>query len=200
VVIGDNEKPIKVIGYQQASATKDIVNFYSRESLLEVSIITPDQLTNLKDPYEYQYAIGFCLDMQMREQICNFIDNNNLNCLSYIHESAFILEDAKIGKGVFIGPFNVIQDSIIGDYCGIDCYCLVGHDSNLGRNSILHPGTMISGNVVVGNNCTFGLKSSVLNRISITDNVTISAYTNVTKSIDISGVYVGSIARRKNVL
>lgn len=200
MIIGENKRPIKVIGYQQASATKDIVNFYSRESSLEISIITPDQLTSLKDPHEFQYAIGFCLDMQMREQICNFIDDNNLNCLSYIHESAFILEDAKIGKGVFIGPFNVIQDSTIEDYCGIDCYCLVGHDSNVGRNSILHPGAMISGNVVIGNNCTFGLKSSVLNRISITDDVTISAYSNVTKDINISGNYAGSIARKINVL
>jgi UDP-3-O-[3-hydroxymyristoyl] glucosamine N-acyltransferase len=59
----------------------------------------------------------------------------------------------------------------------------------------LHSGVAIAGKTTVGENCTFKFKSSVLNNVNITDNVTVGALSNVTKDITKSGRYLGSIAR-----
>ena len=41
----------------------------------------------------------------------------------------------------------------------------------------------------------FMFKSSVLNRLKITDNVTLGSFSNLTKNADKQGRYVGTIAR-----
>jgi len=41
----------------------------------------------------------------------------------------------------------------------------------------------------------FGFKSSVINKINITNNVTLGAFSRATKNINKPGRYVGTIAR-----
>lgn len=195
MIIRSDKKSIKVIGYEQSSMTKDYVNFISKESKSDVSIVTPENFFDLDDHKKYQYIIGFCIDMEMRKKVCDIIDYYNLECISYIDNSSIILNNAEIGKGVFIGPFTTVEESIINNYIFIGCYCLIAHDVSLGRNTIINPGTLIAGKTTIGENCTFGLKSSAINKISITDNVNVGAFSNITKNITKPGRYVGTIAR-----
>jgi UDP-3-O-[3-hydroxymyristoyl] glucosamine N-acyltransferase len=65
----------------------------------------------------------------------------------------------------------------------------------MGKNSIIHAGTLIAGKTTIGENCTFGFKSSAINKINIVDNVNVGAFSNITKDITKSGKYVGTIAR-----
>jgi UDP-3-O-[3-hydroxymyristoyl] glucosamine N-acyltransferase len=72
---------------------------------------------------------------------------------------------------------------------------MVSHHVNLGRGSVVHAGTLIAGRTTIGEYCTFNFKSSIINNVTITDYVTIGAFSNVTKNITKPGKYVGSIAR-----
>lgn len=191
----ENNKPIKVIGYPESSMTRDYIKFTSKQTKNKIDIINPEKFFNSNDCEKYQYFIGFSLDMKLREKVCDKIDKFNLDCVSYIDDTSIIFDDAEIGKGIFIGPFTTIQNSIVSDYASIECYCLVSHDVKLGRNCVVHPGTLIAGKTKIGNNCTFGFKSSVINKVSITDNVNLRAFSNITKNIEIPGNYVGTIAR-----
>lgn len=195
-MIIENNKAIKIIGYPESSMSDGCLNWFSLESKNTIDIITPEDFLNLNNKNNYQYFVGFSLDVNLRKHVCDEIDNSNLDCITYIHDSCIVFENTKIGKGVGIFPFSsVLYHANIQDYCWIETNCLIAHHVNLGRNCIIHAGTLIAGKTTIGENCTFGFKSSVINKISITNNVTLGAFSNATKNINKSGRYVGTIAR-----
>jgi len=195
-MIIENNKAIKIIGYPESSMSDGCLNWFSLESKNTIDIITPEDFLNLNNKNNYQYFVGFSLDMNLRKQVCDEIDNLNLDCITYIHDSCVVFDNCKIGKGVGIFPFScVLYHANIQDYCWIETNCLIAHHVNLSRNCIIHAGTLIAGKTTIGENCTFGFKSSVINKINITNNVTLGAFSRATKNINKPGRYVGTIAR-----
>lgn len=196
-MIIENNKPIKIIGYSESSLTDGALQWFSLESKNHIEIITPETFLNLSSKSDYQYFVGFSLDMKLRKIICDEIDNLNLDCVTYIHDSCVVFDSTtKIGKGVFIGSFSTIgYHSQIENHCWIECYSMISHHVSLGKGSIIHGGSLIAGRVTIGEYCTFNFKSSIINNVSIIDHVTIGAFSNVTKNITKPGRYVGSIAR-----
>ncbi len=56
-----------------------------------------------------------------------------------IHPSAYIAEQASIGKNVTIGPFAVIENHThIGDHCKIGSHCVVRPYTKMGAGNTLH--------------------------------------------------------------
>jgi acyl-[acyl carrier protein]--UDP-N-acetylglucosamine O-acyltransferase len=195
-MIIENDKPIKIIGYSQSSLTDGALRWFSLESKNEIEIITPELFLDLKNKSEYQYFVGFSLDMNLRKVICDEIDQLDLDCVTYIHDSCVLFDNCKIGKGVFVGAFSTITyHSEIENHCWIECYCLLPHHGKIGKGSVIHGGTLLAGRTTIGEYCTFGFKSSMINHVTMTNNVTIGAFSNVTKNITKPGRYVGSIAR-----
>jgi UDP-3-O-[3-hydroxymyristoyl] glucosamine N-acyltransferase len=195
-VVNEN-KDARIIGYKNAQFTQDIVEVAVTLIPGEVVVIEPEEFFALENKDKYQYFVGVCLDLQERAEIIKVLDELDLECMSYINENCEVHPGAKIGKGTAIFSFNTIMHgAVIGDHCMIDAYCLVAHNTTLGSNCILHPGTMIAGKTVIGNNCLFNFRSSVLNSLTICDNVVVGAFTNVRKDIPEPGVYVGTSARR----
>lgn len=195
-MIIENDKPIKIIGYPESSLTDGALQWFLLESKNNIEIITPETFLNLHSKVDYQYFVAFSLDMKLRKVICDEIDNLDLDCVTYIHDSSVVFNTCKIGKGVFVGSFNSMgYHSQIENHCWIECYSLVSHHVNIGKGCIIHAGSLIAGRVSIGEYCTFNFKSSIINNINITDHVTIGALSNVTKNITKSGKYVGSIAR-----
>jgi UDP-3-O-[3-hydroxymyristoyl] glucosamine N-acyltransferase len=196
-MIIENNKSIKIIGYSESSMTDGCLNFFSKETQNKIDIITPENFLKLNNKYDYQYFVGFSLDMNLRKHVCNEIDTLNLDCITYIHDSCVVFKNVRIGTGVGIFPFSsILCYANIRDHCLIETNCLIAHHVNLGKNCIIHAGTLIAGKVTIGENCTFGFKSSTINKINITDNVNVGAFSNATKDITKSGRYVGTIARR----
>lgn len=195
-MIIENNKPIKIIGYPNSSMTDGCLNFFSLETKNDINIITPESFLNLSNKDDFQYFVGFSLDMNLRKNICDQIDDLNLDCLTYIHDSCVVFKNTIIGKGVGIFPFtSILYYSHIKNHCLIETNCLIAHHVTLGKNSIVHVGTYIAGKTNIGENCTFGFKSSIINNVNVTNNITLGAYSNITKDINKSGRYVGSIAR-----
>lgn len=67
----------------------------------------------------------------------------------------------------------------------------VGHDSQIGDYFSAMPGSIVSGNVTIGNNVYLGTNSSVKEKISICDKVTIGSNGTVVKNIITPGTYGG---------
>lgn len=73
-----------------------------------------------------------------------------------IHPTAVVHPEAKIGAGVSIGPFSVIEAGAqIGDHTRIGPHCVVGAGTVLGQANLLHAGVTLYHNVVVGSRCIF---------------------------------------------
>lgn len=195
-MIIENNKPIKIIGYVQSSLTDGALQWFSLESKNEIEIITPETFLDLNNKSDYQYFVGFSLDMKLRKVICDEVDNLDLDCVTYIHDSSVVFDTCKIGKGVFIGSFSCMgYHSQIENHCWIECHSLVSHHVTVGKGCVIHGGSLIAGRTTIGEFCTFNFKSSMINNVTMTDNVTVGAFSNVTKNITKPGRYVGSIAR-----
>jgi UDP-3-O-[3-hydroxymyristoyl] glucosamine N-acyltransferase len=99
-------------------------------------------LIKVDDPYS---AFSILLD-KYNEAV------NALNTKTGIDEQAHIHPSAKIGKGVYIGPFCVIDEGVeIGDNCQLIAQNYVGVGTVLGADCILHPGVKICKHSVIGN-------------------------------------------------
>lgn len=104
--------------------------------------------------------------------------------MELIHETARIYQNAKLGKGNFIGAFSVIgNDAVVGDYNMIQSYTVIGHDAQIGNwNRIdthvtcvggiviedevnIHTGAVISHNVTVGTGAHVGALSFVIRKV-----------------------------------
>jgi acetyltransferase-like isoleucine patch superfamily enzyme len=195
-MIIENNKPIKFIGYNESSMVETALTFVSLETQNEIEVITPEVFLDLQNKSDYQYLVTFCIDTKLRKKICTLIDDLNLDCITWIHDDAVICDTCKIGKGVIIGQFtSALYSTEIENHCYVEPYCLVAHHVKLGRGCVVHTGTLIAGRTIIGENCTFKFKSSVIGKVTIVNDVIVGALSNVTKDITRSGRYLGSIAR-----
>jgi carbonic anhydrase/acetyltransferase-like protein (isoleucine patch superfamily) len=186
-----NSKPIGIIGYQDSSMTQEFLNAIGPNYV--VTVISPVAFLN-NPTADYQYIVSVSIDFTEREKVIDLLDQNNLDLITIIHNTAIIGSGpaVTIGGGTFIFPFcNVGIGAKIGRHCIVGSYSLVGHYSGLGNNCILRPGVMISGKSTVGNNCVINTRATVTNQSIVTDSVEIMAFATIVKNINQPGRYMG---------
>jgi sugar O-acyltransferase (sialic acid O-acetyltransferase NeuD family) len=146
------------------------------------------------NPHEYEIMIAIA-DPKIRKK--TFEKLKFANYFSYIHPSAVVADDVVIGKGAFIGPFCTINTNAkIGDHAIINRFNSVGHDVEIKNYLSMMPGSILSGNNIIGESFYIGTNSCTKEKINICDNVTIGLNSGVVKDIRESGVYVGTPARK----
>ncbi len=195
-----NQKPICLIGYEESTLVQEAKHFFIEEFHGEIMVIDPDEFFQIKNHAQYQYGVAFNLNTKLRAKVIDYLDINQLDCITYIHDTVICYTKditTAIGKGSFVGPFStILQQSKIGKFCIVESYCLISHYAKLGNNVHLHSGTMIAGRTTVGNHATFNFKSAVLNSLELCDNIEVGACSTITKNIYQPGSYVGTPARR----
>jgi UDP-3-O-[3-hydroxymyristoyl] glucosamine N-acyltransferase len=194
-----NQKPICLIGYVPSTLTQEAYHFLSMEHSGQVFVLEPNQFVELDNKQQYQYGVAFTLDQQLRKRIIDIVDEQDLDCIRYMHDTVVCHNPdviTVIGRGSFVSPFStLLLGSEIGNHCIVETYCLISHYSKLGNNVQLHSGTMIAGRTQVGNDCVFNFRSSVLNALTLCDGIEVGAASTVTKNLERSGRYVGTPAR-----
>jgi carbonic anhydrase/acetyltransferase-like protein (isoleucine patch superfamily) len=199
MIIG-NEKPIRIIGYHEASMTYEFLSEITRTHPAE--IITPEEFYAIEDHLQYQYIIAVC-KLANRKLLVDYVDRHNLDLITYIHDSVVLASVHKpvIGPGTFIFSHSTaLTYTSIGRHCIIGCYCLIGHYSKIGNNCQLRPGVLITGKSSIGNNCMLNVKVTVTNKVSIGDNIELMAFSNVIKNLSEPGRYIGSGPKKFNTL
>lgn len=199
MIIG-NEKPIRIIGYHESSMTYEFLSEITRTHLAE--IITPEEFYAIADHSQYQYIIASC-KLANRKMLVDYIDQHNLDLITYIHDSVVLpsIHEPVIGPGTFIfSHCTVLTYTSIGRHCVIGCYCLIGHYSSIGNNCQLRPGVLITGKSSIGNNCMLNVKVTVTNKVLIGDNIELMAFSNVLKNLSEPGRYIGSGPKKFNML
>jgi len=191
-----NDKPVRIIGFPESSIAEQYCQVFSREGFNDFQITTPENFKSLIDKDDYQYIIAFYLDMNLRKEICDLLDNLGLDCVTFIDDSVYMFPSSKVGKGCFIGYQSILcWNTIVEDHCYLDIQAGLGHDVILGRNSIVSSKVDIAGRTKIGENCKFFFNSTVLNNLTVCDDVTLCAHSNIMKDIKIPGKYVGRNAR-----
>lgn len=144
------------------------------------------------DPNEYKVLITVA-DPKTRNKILKKLPKNT-KFFTFIHPTALIMSnDIEIGEGSFIGAYSILTSNIkLGKHSLLNRGCQIGHDTVCGDFLSMMPGSIISGNCKLGNQVFIGTNSSIREKITICDNVTIGLNTGVVKDIKEKGTYVGS--------
>jgi UDP-3-O-[3-hydroxymyristoyl] glucosamine N-acyltransferase len=106
------------------------------------------------------------------------------------------LGSVRIGNDVEIGANTCIDrgalaDTVIEDGVKLDNLIQVAHNVRIGRNTAMAGCVGIAGSATIGANCTVGGSAGILGHLTIVDNVHISSFTLVTRSILQPGHYTG---------
>jgi len=104
----------------------------------------------------------------------------------------------RIGNDVEIGANTCIDrgaldDTVIEDGVKLDNLVQVAHNVVIGAHTVVAGCSGISGSVTIGKHCMIGGGAGFVGHISICDNVSISGYTFVTKSITQPGTYTSGM-------
>ncbi len=99
-----------------------------------------------------------------------------------------------LGDNVDIGSNSTIDrgaldDTIISSGVKIDNLVQIGHNCMICENTIIAGCVGIAGSAKIGKNCAIGGAAMILGHLSITDDVTISPGSMITRSIKTSGTY-----------
>lgn len=113
-----------------------------------------------------------------------------------VHSSCYIDKSSKIGDGVLMLPGSVIDTNVkIEDNVVINVSCTIAHDSIVKSHSFLSPRVAIAGFVTVGERCNIGINTTIIDNISISNDVQTGGGTVIHKNLINKGLYVGNPAR-----
>jgi sugar O-acyltransferase (sialic acid O-acetyltransferase NeuD family) len=140
--------------------------------------------------YEVLVTIG---DSQLKSEMVSRLPIDT-KYFTFIHPTAQIMsDDVIINEGCFIGANSIITCNVkLGKHSLLNRGVHIGHDSIVGDYFSAMPGSIVSGNVIIGNKVYMGTNSTIREKIKITDNVVIGLNSGVLKDINKSGVYVGT--------
>lgn len=187
---------IVLIGFEQASITNDLASMI-RQAGGCATVVTPDNFFKNQFNPTSQFITTVTRDLNLRRDIINKFNVDQLSRGTFIHDSCYIDPKATVKPGTFICPFcTVAYNATVDSDCIIGPYSFVSHNSYVGSGTLIHPGTMIAGSTKIGQNCQLNFRSSIIDNLDICDNVVIGAGALVTKNIDRPGFYVGAPARK----
>jgi len=109
------------------------------------------------------------------------------------------LGGVQLGDDVEIGPSATVRrgaldDTIIGNSVKIGAFCNVGHNCEIGDNSILTCQCVTGGSSIVGKDVMMGIQSIIRNGIHVGDNCVLGAGAVVVKNVGQEVTVIGSPA------
>lgn len=147
------------------------------------------------DPKQFEIIIAVS-NPKERENIKRRLPQET-RFFTFIHPSVLILNsDVEIGEGSFIGANCILTTNIkIGSHAILNRGNQIGHDCVIGDFFSAMPGSIVSGNVNIGNRVYLGTNSSIIEKKYLLDDITIGANAVVVKNLVQPGNYVGCPAK-----
>lgn len=177
VFIDDFAVKGKKNGYSIVGKTNELQDLY-KEGLFDEIII----------------GIGY-KHLQVRKELYERF-SNIIPFGKIIHSTCWLDSTAIIKEGCFFYPNSTIDyKSIIMENTIIANDCTIAHDVIINGHSFFSARIAVAGFVVTGEQCFFGINSTIIDNIKITANTQIGAGTIVIKKIEKPGLYVGNPAK-----
>ena len=108
--------------------------------------------------------------------------------------NVIIEDDVEIGANTCIDK-SQMDSTVIRRGVKIDDLCMIAHNVEVGRNTVMAAMTGIAGSSKIGEHCIFGGQSGIAGHITIADNTSLGAQTGVIGSIKTPGqAYMGTPA------
>lgn len=101
-------------------------------------------------------------------------------------------DDVEIGANTTIDR-GALEDTLIADGVKLDNQIQVGHNVQIGEHTAVAGCVAIAGSARIGRRCMIGGAAGITGHIEIADDVTVTAMTLVSHTIQSPGVYSGSL-------
>lgn len=193
---------VTLITFPEASLVADFSYQFQDNALdIEVTVQEPHDFLEMSVPRDCYYMVAITRDLSLRKQIIQHMDSIGCRKYTFVHCSAKIERDACIGAGCFVGPFSLVASSaVLDDDCLLAPYSMVSHRVHVGQGTIIHPGVIVAGTSRIGKNCRLNARSTILDHLTVADDVEVGAGAVVTKDLTESALYVGTPARKVKAL
>lgn len=180
----------KLIGY--VDREKKVFNPFDLEYF---GSETPELFSRLTD-YNLKIFLGIG-DNKIRKQVFELYQIKKIEFINVIDSTSFVSKKSKLGIGNFISRNTVINSfSTISNNCILNTGCIIEHECQIESHTHIAPGTVLCGNVWIGESSFVGANSVIKQGIRIGKNVTIGAGSVVLKNIHDNEVWVGNPAKR----
>lgn len=114
-----------------------------------------------------------------------------------IHSSCYVDDSCELGEGVCLLPGSVLDRNVkIKSNVLLNIDCTIAHDSIINEHSFLSPRVAIAGYVNIGERCNIGINSTIIDNITIANDVQTGGGSVIIRTIKESGVYVGNPIRK----
>jgi UDP-3-O-[3-hydroxymyristoyl] glucosamine N-acyltransferase len=118
-----------------------------------------------------------------RKKMYKIAQNRHFSFVSYIHPSAWIASNARIGDGVIICPNCVVSAfAEIADNAAINVFCGVGHGARVGEHTVMGPYSVINGDTSLGEGCFLGSRATLFPKVSLGRGCIVDAHSVVKMS------------------
>ena len=157
-----------VVGFYDDFQNKDKIN--NIPVLGKLDAIINDYKKNLFDALVC--AIGYN-HFDFREYVFNkYHIEEGIPFSTIIDKSCHIDSTAKIGDGVVIFPSSMVDKGcVIEENVLLNVGVTIAHDSQVKAHSFLSPRVAMAGFSTIGERCMVGINSTIIDNISICDNV-----------------------------
>lgn len=148
-------------------------------------------------PQEDEYLVMAIGSPKIKNKLVNSLEHKGAMFETFIHKTAIIGKNVKIGRGSVLCPNSIITcDVIIGDFVTINCGSGTGHDATIGDYSTLSGQVDITGFVKIGQGVTIGSNACVLPGVSVGDDSVIGAGSVVIRNVKQGSTVFGNPAKR----
>lgn len=196
-ILGSGELAQQIAHLAEQTKKFDIVGFIDRDlNAKETSypiIGTDNDVLRLYEAGQIDcisIGVGY-VQFALREKLYNtFV--GKIPLATIIHPSSYVDEKAIIGEGCVIYPscsigmYSQLEDNVI-----LNTSVVVCHDDVIKKHSYISPACNIAGKVQIGSRCMIGIGTTVIDHITIGDDVITGGGSVVVSDIFLSGTYVG---------
>lgn len=169
------------------------------QKLLNYSIIgTDNELEQfVPDCPDFLITVGQIKSSALRETIFNKVKQAGGKLPVIISSLAYVSSNANIGEGSIIMHHALVNaGAIIGQGCIINSKSLIEHEAIIGNFCHISTATVVNGQSNIGDCCFIGSNAVIANNTNVIANTVIAAGSQVLRSIEFPGTYIGSPLRK----
>ena len=184
IIVGNSEHALTMKNYIDATDFGQVIAFSVDKEYVgngEFCGKPVISLNELEEKYRAEevkliMGIGYKKMGEIKKNIFLRCKKMGFSFANYIHPSAIVSKDVKLGEGNNVLDGVIIESGVeMGDGNILFAGSIMGHDSKVGSFNTFSIKSIVAGCVEIGNNCMCGINSTVKDNVNIKDYVLIGA-------------------------
>ncbi len=171
-------KHLNLLGYLDLK--ENIENYWAKYKLAK-PVLGDINTYNIFETDNFLVGIS---NIPFRMKMISILKERGAKITGFIHYTSLISESTVVGDGNIIYPFCIIGPNCkIGSHNMVTAYSFISHDCKIGSNNFFSTAGL-SGNVTVGDENFFGIRSTAIPNVSIGSRNVIQAGMTIDKDVE----------------